>query len=191
MLLRRAVLDGIVDGTIDRAYRRWRRPSVKVGTHQRTAVGVVAVTSLEEITLDAISDEDARRAGAASADEIRGFLRGREGTVYRIGLTFAGPDHRLELRERPIASDEEFAEVAARLTRYDDASRHGPWTVAVLRAVEASPGTPAADLAERFGRPKQPFKTDVRKLKELGLTVSLRPGYRLSPRGRSFLDRLG
>ena len=35
-----------------------------------------------------------------------------------------------------------------------------------------------------------PFKLDVRKLKELGLTESLRPGYRLSPRGESVLDRL-
>ena len=31
-----------------------------------------------------------------------------------------------------------------------------------------------------------PFKLDVRKLKELGLTVSLRTGYRLSPRGDAF-----
>jgi len=46
------------------------------------------------------------------------------------------------------------------------------------------------DLALRFGREKRLFKTDVRKLKELGLTESLRPGYRLSPRGRSFLKRL-
>jgi ribosomal protein S19E (S16A) len=28
----------------------------------------------------------------------------------------------------------------------------------------------------------------VRKLKELGLTESLEKGYRLSPRGRSYLD---
>ncbi|HEX7068738.1 MAG TPA: hypothetical protein VF295_11185 [Candidatus Limnocylindria bacterium] len=35
-----------------------------------------------------------------------------------------------------------------------------------------------------------PFKLDDRKLKELGLTESLRPGYRLSPRGESVLARL-
>ena len=33
---------------------------------------------------------------------------------------------------------------------------------------------------------KRPFKADVRKLKELGLTESLRVGYRLSPRGRAY-----
>jgi hypothetical protein len=32
------------------------------------------------------------------------------------------------------------------------------------------------------------FKRDVRRLKELGLTESLEVGYRLSPRGRAFLE---
>ena len=35
------------------------------------------------------------------------------------------------------------------------------------------------------------FKRDVRRLKELGLTESLEVGYRLSPRGRALLARLG
>ena len=39
-------------------------------------------------------------------------------------------------------------------------------------------------------REMQPFKRDVRKLKEFGLTESLEVGYRLSPRGRSALERL-
>jgi ribosomal protein S19E (S16A) len=34
----------------------------------------------------------------------------------------------------------------------------------------------------------QPFKLRVRRLKELGLTESLPKGYRVSPRGRAFLD---
>jgi hypothetical protein len=32
------------------------------------------------------------------------------------------------------------------------------------------------------------LKTDVRKLKALGLTLSLEVGYELSPRGRAFLE---
>jgi len=35
------------------------------------------------------------------------------------------------------------------------------------------------------------FKRDVRRLKELGLTVSLSVGYELSPRGQAFLDWVG
>ena len=33
----------------------------------------------------------------------------------------------------------------------------------------------------------QPFKRDVRKLKEMGLTISLLVGYELSPRGEAYL----
>ena len=48
----------------------------------------------------------------------------------------------------------------------------------------------AADLAAGFGRETQPFKLDVRKLKNLGLTLSLEVGYRLSPRGEAYLAAL-
>jgi len=47
------------------------------------------------------------------------------------------------------------------------------------------------DLAAAAGRERRLFKTDVRKLKKLGLTESLEVGYRLSPRGRALLTRLG
>ena len=56
-----------------------------------------------------------------------------------------------------------------------------------LDAIAARPGVRAADLAQAFGRETQPFKLDVRKLKNLGLTISLQTGYRLSPRGEAYL----
>lgn len=46
----------------------------------------------------------------------------------------------------------------------------------------------AGDLAESLGRERAPFKLDVRKLKNLGLTISLTVGDRISPRGRAYLD---
>jgi hypothetical protein len=58
----------------------------------------------------------------------------------------------------------------------------------VLELIARHPETRAADLAPMLGRERLPFKADVRKLKELGLTESLRIGYRLSPRGRAALD---
>jgi hypothetical protein len=45
----------------------------------------------------------------------------------------------------------------------------------------------APDLAAVLGRETLPFKRDVRRLKELGLTISLPVGYELSPRGRAYL----
>ena len=61
------------------------------------------------------------------------------------------------------------------------------------RADRRAPATRAPDLAASLGRETAPFKADVRKLKELGLTESLLVGYRLSPRGRAYLPpaRLG
>ena len=72
----------------------------------------------------------------------------------------------------------------------DEASRHGPWTRAVLELIATKPEVRAEELAAEMGREKLPFKRDVRKLKELGLTESLNPGYRLSPRGKTVLRRI-
>ena len=117
-------------------------------------------------------------------------LRSREGRTYRIGLHLAGPDPRVELRARAELGDDELAQVRARLARLDAASARGPWTREVLELIAERPTVRAADLAPLLGRERLPFKRDVRKLKELGLTESLEVGYRLSPRGRAVLDRL-
>ena len=45
----------------------------------------------------------------------------------------------------------------------------------------------AQELADRSGYEKEWLKLNVRKLKNLGLTESLHPGYRLSPRGAAYL----
>ena len=77
----------------------------------------------------------------------------------------------------------------ARLARLDRASTHGPWTAEVLALIAERPAVRAGDLADALGRERLAFKTDVRKLKALGLTESLDVGYRLSPRGRAWLER--
>jgi hypothetical protein len=123
----------------------------------------------------------------ASLDELLGLVDRRpEGTIYRVDLRLAGPDPRVALRDSAPTTDD-LAEIERRLRRLDRASRHGPWTATVLRAIDERPGVRAADLAAHLGRARDPFKLDVRKLKELGLTESLRPGYRLSARGRATL----
>jgi hypothetical protein len=60
--------------------------------------------------------------------------------------------------------------------------------MATLQAIEARPGTRAADLAVALGWPElKVFKLQVRKLKALGMTLSLEVGYRLAPRGEAYL----
>ncbi len=190
VLIPRAVLDGIAEGRVDMAFRTWQTPRVRAGTHMRTAIGVVEVISVEPVGLDAVTARDAERAGSPSLDALLSFLRGREGTPYRIELRRTGDDPRVELRLDDDLDDAAIAELRRRLARLDAASRHGPWTMQVLTLIADYPGTSSAVLAPFTGRERLPFKADVRKLKELGLTESLEVGYRISPRGRAALTAL-
>jgi hypothetical protein len=186
MLFRQADLAAIAAGEVTVAFRRWKRPMAKAGGRQQTAVGVLAFDSVDRV--DDITPADARRAGFPDPAAAWAMLRGRDGDLYRITFRLAGPDPRIALRENAALTQADRADIAARLARLDRASSHGPWTEATLRAIADAPGTRAADLAERFGRERLPFKADVRKLKALGLTESLEVGYRLSPRGRASLE---
>jgi hypothetical protein len=191
VLFRRPSLDGIRAGEITLAFRRWDRPRARAGGRQRTVVGELAIDSVEPVERSAITAEDAARAGHSSLDELLGELDKR-GTnpIWRIELHGAGEDPRRALREEANLSAADLAALQARLERFDAASRHGPWTRATLELIEALPETRAEDIAASIGREKLPFKRDVRKLKELGLTESLLVGYRLSPRGRVVLESL-
>jgi hypothetical protein len=137
-----------------------------------------------------IDDADARRAGFPDAETLVSELRGDAALpVYRIAFHVVDePDPRSVLAASADLSPAARAEIDRRLDRLDRASAHGPWTRAVLEVIAAQPATRAADLAAGFGRETQPFKTDVRKLKNLGLTESLEVGYQLSPRGRAYLE---
>jgi hypothetical protein len=190
MLISRAVLESLRAGQVDLAFRRWERPRVRVGTRLRTAVGVVLVTSLDEVP-PPVDDEEARRSGADSAAAVRRQLDFRgDGRTYRIGLRYVGADPRVALRQNDAMDEEEVAELIGRLDRLDRLSPRGSWTRETLALIEANPATRAADLATLLGRDRLHFKRDVRKLKELGLTESLAVGYRLSPRGQRVLSRL-
>ena len=191
MMIRPAELIAIKNGELDLAFRRWDRPRVKVGTRMRTGVGLIEVTSVERTAVSGLRAEDARRAGAASLSALKDALDHRtDRAVYRVGLRYAGADPREALREQ-VPTEAEIHEIRGRLDRLDAASRTGPWTRATLEIIDRSPGVRAPDLAAELGRETVEFKTDVRKLKEKGLTESLAIGYRLSPRGEAVLDHGG
>ncbi|WP_158566692.1 ASCH domain-containing protein [Actinomadura craniellae] len=191
MLFRQEVLQGIADGNVTLAFRRWKRRAVRPGGRLRTAVGVVAIDAVAEVSADEVTPQDVQAAGYAAPEELwRELSRFPGGTLYRIELRLAGPDPRVALREQGDLDAAETAEIHHRLARLDRAARRGPWTGDLLRLVRELPATPAAVLAERLGRDTPALKRDVRKLKELGLTESLGTGYRLSPRGRAVLESL-
>jgi hypothetical protein len=184
---------GLADGSITLAFRRWRKPAARAGGRQRTPVGELAIDAVDPVKIEDVTEADAWAAGYRDRAELLGELARyghQDGTTYRIALHLAGPDPRVALRERAEVTDDEWEAIGTRLARLDRASRHGPWTTTVLRLISERPAVRAPDLAASLGRETQPFKTDVRKLKEMGLTESLEVGYRLSPRGRTVLARL-
>lgn len=190
MLLPPKVAHGVADGSVTLAFRRWTRPDVRAGSEFRTVAGVVRVESVSVVDPDAITDEDALAAGWASAERLlRQLDKVEVGETYRVVLTWSGPDPRVALRENAELTDDDVADIDRRLARLDRASSHGPWTMATLALIGRRPHVRAPDLAAEMGRERDPFKIDVRKLKNLGLTQSFDVGYDLSPRGRAYLAR--
>ena len=185
-------LPGLAAGTTTTTFRRWKRPQVKVGGVYRPfgleralhvdAVGLVAAGDL--------TDDDARRAGEA---DLAALLRRLDDPaphveVWRVDFRLVdAPDPRLALAADAALDAATLAEIDRRLDRLDRASPVGPWTQATLAAIGEHPAVVSTTLAELLGRERFDLKDDIRKLKRLGLTESLRVGYRLSPRGRAYL----
>lgn len=186
MLLDNPTLKGIVEGRIRVVFRTWQKPTVKTGGTLRTRMGLLAIEAVEPIAMKDVSARDLKQAGMRDAQELKDHLAGRTGTLYRIRVKHAGEDPRIALRNE-APTNAELTKIAARLERMDQASAEGPWTLPYLETIEARPAQRAPELAELFGLETKPFKTRVRRLKELGLTESLPVGYRLSPRGVAYL----
>ncbi|WP_243056449.1 hypothetical protein [Nocardioides sp. SR21] len=189
MLLPPKVAHGVADGSVTLAFRRWRKQDVQPGSEFRTVAGVVRVDAVEVV--DDVTDEDAVAAGWPDAARLRKQLDNVEGDVptYKVTLSWAGPDPRVALRESAALTDADVAAIDAKLERLDRASSHGAWTMATLDLIRRRPHTRAPDLAAEMGRERDPFKIDVRKLKNLGLTRSFEVGYEVSPRGLAYLER--
>lgn len=189
MLFRQRFLDGIRDGSVTLAFRRWRRPTVKTGGTLLTAAGELHIQSVSPVPPDSITEADARRAGFESREALLAELTlPGEGEVYRVELGPLRPDPRIALRESPPDAAE-LEELKKRLRRLDSAAG-APWTFRVLEILSAHPEIRAGDLCVLMGQEKEDFKRNVRKLKTLGLTESLEVGYRLSPRGAALLKSL-
>lgn len=190
MLFRSATLDRIRTGEITLAFRRWQRPTVKSGGRLRTAVGELAIESVEPCAPENLTETDATAAGYASRAELLTALNERDdGQLYRIAFRFDRADPRIALRDADQLSEGDRAAIIARLERFDRGV-DGAWTRPILQHIAAHEGQSAATIAATFGIDKPRLKQNIRKLKELGLTESLDTGYRVSPRGKALLEAL-
>jgi hypothetical protein len=183
--------DGVQDGSVTVTFRRWKRTQAVAGHRYRTAVGILEVEAVDLVDASSITDAEARRSGYPSAAAVVADLRGADDLpVYRVQFhAVPGPDPRDDLANDDRLTDADVEAMDRRLDRLDAASSHGAWTRETLAIIGRRPEVRAGDLAEELGRERAPFKLDVRKLKNLGLTLSLTVGYRLSPRGAAYVDR--
>lgn len=187
MLFERSFWPGITSGSVTLTFRRWQTPRAVVGHRHRAAGGVIEIDDVQRVGPESITDQDAPRAGYPDASALLADLRGAsDQPLYRVAFHYLGADPRSLLAADDQLTEEQLVEVDRRLARLDTASRHGQWTASTLAAIAARPGVRAGDLAGELGRDREPFKVDVRKLKNLGLTLSLEVGYQLSPRGAAY-----
>lgn len=181
---------GILAGRITVSFRNWKRPHAAVGSVYRLRPsGAVRVTDVRTVSLSGIEPGDLRRSGFDSVAAVAEFLRlPHSATVTRVEF---------ELTEEPAAKPPPELGAGAVVTRLQATDRRSaaPWTAQVLALIRAHPATRAGDLAPRMGWETPTFKTNVRKLKVLGLTQSLETGYRLTELGEqvaaSLIDGLG
>ncbi len=194
LLFKKPFWDGLQSGRIQLTFRRWQKPHVRVGGRYRChPIGVLEVDDVRLVVADAITDDEAVLAGFASRAELVAHLAElgpieADTQLYRVALHHGGDGDRVELA---LEADLTPADVEAIRTKLAKMDAKTPWTAETLAIIEARPRVAASKLAEALGRERLEFKTDVRKLKKLGLTQSFEVGYEVSPRGRAYLAAIG
>ena len=191
MLFKIHHLKGIKSGDITLAFRKWKTERVKEGSLIKSPIGQILIEEISDIQLEDVNYEEAILAGYQNREELIQLLEKRkEGNIYRIKLKYDSPDPRIALREKDEISDKELKQVLLKLDRLDRYSKQGKWTKEVMIAIKDNPRLRAKDLAEMLDKEKDWLKPNIRKLKNLGLTISHGVGYSLSPRGKIVLDKL-
>lgn len=180
MLLNNKTLDAIISGEISVVFRVWKRPTVKTGGTLKTRKGVLDILRVEQIKREKVTKKDLKNAGLKSFEELCEI--DREGDFYRITVAYKGEDPRIALRENLDSKDIENC--------CEKLKKMGDWSLQYLQLIHDQPNIHAQILADSVDLDKLKFKAKVRRLKALGLTESLRPGYKLSPRGQKVLKML-
>ena len=188
MLFKEKQLKAIKEGTVSLAFRCWTKPAVKKGSLLHTSVGVLTILDIKEVKAAAISPKDVQLAGFESKEALLQSLRQNDnGNIYRIRLAFHSEDPRIELRSQTKISTGELQALHEKLQRLDAFSKEGAWTIKVLKLIKKHPRMRAIELAEKTGFEKDWLKINIRKLKNLGLTISHETGYEIAPLGNYLL----
>ncbi len=188
MLFKEVHLKGIKSGKVTLAFRKWKKASIKKGTLLKTATGLVEIIDIKTVDEDKITTKDVLNAGFENKEQLLKSLRlNALGEIYKISVRYHSADPRLKLREQTLTT-ENFLEFEQKLDRLDKFSKQGDWTRTLLLAI--NPQLRAKGIATLTGFEKDWLKLNIRKLKNLGLTISHTVGYELSPLGKAFVGKL-
>lgn len=187
MLIKIKYLDRIKSGDLSILFRKWQKPRVKEGSLIQTAVGRIEIIDIHEVDMVDMNGSDLEGSLFGSVSDLLEEVGERPGKLYKISVRYHSEDPRIALRNATLISPSEFEQIQAKLHRLDKYSKQGTWTMLVLSTIRDQPGLRAADLAALISKEKSWLKPNVRKLKNLGLTISLGVGYSISPRGNAFL----
>jgi hypothetical protein len=189
VLLNRDTAEGIANGKVTLVLRRWDAARAKPGGTQRTPAGTICIDAVTEYPgSHRVTAAQARAAGYPDAKSAQADLDRRTARhTYAIEVSYLAPDERPQLAADDRLSESDVDTISARLQRWD-AAGEAPWTRMYLELIAANEAVRAPELASRVGLETARFKRRVRQLKGLGLTISLDVGYRISPRGRAYLD---
>lgn len=190
MLFKEVHLQGIKSGKITLAFRNWQKVSVNSGSLLHTSIGLVKIHNIETVNENDITDKDALNAGFIDKKQLLKSLRNNSiGTLFKITVSYHSVDPRIQLREQSELSKQQFEDLTKKLERLDQFSKQGSWTKSVLYAIKENPKLHAMAIADLTGFEKEWLKLNIRKLKNLGLTISHQVGYEISPLGNEYLKK--
>ena len=156
MLFKEIHLQGIKTGKVKLAFRKWQKPSVKIGTRMHTSIGLVEVKSIEAIEETDVTDTDAIHAGFANKEHLlKSFSKNSNGVIYRIKISYYSEDPRISLREHTTLSEQELNDMMKKLQRLDKHSKKGDWTRKVLLTIKDNPNLHAIGIANLTGFEKE------------------------------------
>ena len=182
-----------MNGSVTCTYRYWKRLQAKPGNFYKiNPIGHIKVSKVIELDFDNIRQKDARASGFDSIENLRDYLvpfAGEDRVLYRIDFTYEGHRPDQEPDKSAISSTVDIDAITKKLA-VRDRNSGTPWTQKTLKLVAANPGMSSAFLAEKLDRDRAGLKRDMVKLKQLGLTISLEVGYKLSPKGQSYLKQV-
>ena len=191
MLFKQKHLEGIKAGTVTLAFRKWKSTQLKRGSLLKTDVGIVEITDIAIINEPHINEIDAQKAGFINLESLMKSIYSAEiGKIYKIHVRFLKETQAKKIKEKISLSQSEIDSYKAKLLQMDKYARNGFWTKDILTSIKDNPKLSATQLSLKTGKTKEWLTQSIRKLKNIGLTVSLDPGYDLTPTGKLLMEHL-